>query len=111
MSNRTNVGIGVALMTAMVLVIGQPSYAGRGHGGGGHGGGGHGSYHGAHGGYHGGGGGYGYPAYYAPAYNDYGYRGYAPYPEYSPVAEGVGAAVGSLVGGLLAPRYGHRYDY
>lgn len=113
MIKRPDIRIHAALLTAMVLLIAQPSYAG--HGGGGHGGGhggyGHGGY--GHGGgyghavyYGGGGGGYGYPVYYAPAYNDYGYREYAPYPRY-----GVAAAAGAFVGGLLAPRYGHRYDY
>jgi len=129
MTNRTNIGILVALTTSalsMVLIIAPPSYGGHGGGhgggyGGGHGGGYGGGYGGGHGGYyHGGGGhyhggygggyglGYGYPGYYAPAYNDYGYREYAPYPSYG-TQIGVAAAAG-FVGGLLAGHHDHRYD-
>jgi hypothetical protein len=87
MNNRTNIGILVALimgLQVMALVIAQPSY-----------------------GYWAYGHRYGYPAYYAPAYNNYGYRGYAPYPRYG---YGSGINVGPVhIGGLLGPPRGHWY--
>src|ERR1700677_1731948 len=105
MNNGTN--IRVVLVMAMLLSNGLPSLANR--GGGGHGGGhpvARGGYRGGHGYHHGVG--YGYPAYYAPAYNDYGYRGYPPYPQYGTgVGVGVAAAAGALIGGLLAAKHGH----
>ncbi len=58
--------------------------------------------------------GYGYPAAY-PVYNNYAYRGYAPYGEYGYYPNhtarnvAIGAGIGAAIG-LLASHHGHRYD-
>jgi len=101
MRNRLNMAILVTLATVMqatAFVLVQPADS---RGGGYHGGG--------YGSGYGGGFGGGYPAYYGAAYNNYGYRGYGPYPYYGRDV-GVGAAVGGLVGGLLGSVHGHGYE-
>ncbi|MBX9721617.1 MAG: hypothetical protein K2X81_09500 [Candidatus Obscuribacterales bacterium] len=72
---------------------------------------------------YGNGNGYGYGSPYGyPAYNNYNYRGYAPYQEYgyrnnrrshsvrnALIGAGIGAGIGAAVG-LMASHHGHRYD-
>jgi hypothetical protein len=98
MSIRRNIGILVALVAtlqATTIVVAQPSDG-----------------HDHHGGYYGNPY-YGAQPYYAPYYNNYGYRGYAPRVGYGhPVALGIGigVAAGALLGGLLARPHGHLYE-